>query len=459
MTPDTTQPPERESMSHTGTASTRWSYAPYATGSYITRWDSTKYYPDNDGVRETYIGGDVGPKEELRHVATQGGIRFHMGRSRDGVGIHRLEKYATDLVTNDAASYSDGLYPFLLFADLYLHPDWMDVEEVATFNAVVDAYKLINDTLPPESQLRYYGLSDERETWRAADEPRYGEIILIPFDPEDNPCGFGAVACASNDIDRLHEETDSARVYIPTDLGDGGPLYARSVVVHELLHALGIWGHVDSVEFPDSALGTAGAHIPHLGYGLPQIDREILQILYMSQQTELYNDWGEWSDTAHHIMGETEDEAIAFGVSLFNGLPQPWAHGRTPDTALEDNWRLRGTATWQGAMVGYSGPSPLAGGTTLTVDLANVYGAHALAFTDIHYLNRLDAEDPWFTTRNMNYEVWIEDDNDFSNWDPVDEERNGEGFVTGAFLGEEHEHMAGTVKRIDMVGAFGGSRD
>ena len=34
-----------------------------------------------------------------------------------------------------------------------------------------------------------------------------------------------------------------------------------------------------------------------------------------------------------------------------------------------------------------------------------------------------------------------------------------DGFVTGTFLGAEHEHMGGTVKRTDMVAAFGGSRE
>ena len=79
--------------------------------------------------------------------------------------------------------------------------------------------------------------------------------------------------------------------------------YSRSTIVHELLHALGIWGHVDSVEFPDSIMGKAGEHIPNLGYIISKIDREVLQIMYMSQQTDLYNDWGEWSDTSFHLVG------------------------------------------------------------------------------------------------------------------------------------------------------------
>ena len=35
-------------------------------------------------------------------------------------------------------------------------------------------------------------------------------------------------------------------------------MYPRKVIVHELLHALGIVGHVDSIEFPDSIMGTSG---------------------------------------------------------------------------------------------------------------------------------------------------------------------------------------------------------
>ena len=65
-----------------------------------------------------------------------------------------------------------------------------------------------------------------------------------------------------------------------------------------------------------------------------------------------------------------------------------------------------------------------------------------------------DDSDRWFHTRNIDYKVEISG-NYFENVKGDDYEQ---GFVTGLFMGAEHEHMGGTVKRTDMIGAFGGSR-
>ena len=240
-------------------------------------------------------------------------------------------------------------------------------------------------------------------------------------------------------------------------------MYPRSVIVHELLHALGIQGHVDSIEFPDSIMGTAGEYIPNLGHIISKIDREVLQIMYMSQRSDLYNDWGEWSDTTFHLVGTSDDEDLNFGVALFNGLPQPWARGTTPDSDLADNYRLYGTVTWNGSLLGFSGPSPIAGDAELEVQLANLEDSgteHDLRFRNIYFVNRFESadmsedSDRWFHTRNIDYKVNVSG-NWFSN---VVGEEYEQGHVTGAFVGPEHEHMGGTLKRTDMVAAFGGSR-
>ena len=246
---------------------------------------------------------------------------------------------------------------------------------------------------------------------------------------------------------------------IPDDLDTSGYMYPRSTILHELLHALGIWGHVDSVEFPDSLMGKAGEYVPNLTHILNKIDREVLQIMYMSQESDIYNDWGEWSDVSHHLAGRTEDGHLNYGVALFNGLPQPWARGTTPDMVLADNRRLRGTATWEGHFFGYSGPSPLIGDAELQVRLATLAdpdNEQDLRFRDIYFLNRFEdvSQRSWFPTRDIDYKVNVYD-NLFVN---VQAEGYEEGWVIGAFLGEAHEHMAGTLKRTDMVGAFGGSR-
>ena len=147
-------------------------------------------------------------------------------------------------------------------------------------------------------------------------------------------CGAGAAACARYEY--IGDRTSRAVLVIPDDMDTSEYIYPRKVIVHEFLHALGIHGHVESVEFPDSIMGTSGDYIANPGFVISKIDREILQLIYMSQRSDLYNDWDEWSDTAHHLVGLSEDDKLAFGVALFNGLPQPWANGNLPNTALAD---------------------------------------------------------------------------------------------------------------------------
>ena len=309
---------------------------------------------------------------------------------------------------------------------------------------------LLNDALPPEFQMAYGGRRDSTVA-------SFGEIVVSlesPFSISFN-CGITAVACATKGWNR-------ALVRIPDDMDTSEFIYPRSVIVHELLHALGIIGHVDSIEFPDSIMGTAGEHIPNGRNIISKIGREVLQIMYMSQSSDVYNDWSEWADVSFHLMGQSEDEDMQFGVALFNGLPQPWARGTYPDTSLEDNPRLSGTATWEGTMVGFSGPSPLLGDAELEVNIATLSddeSEHDLRFRDIFYVNRFESADlsasssRWFSTRNIDYKVSISG----NIFDTAVAEGYENGWVDGAFMGENHEHMAGTVKRTDMIGAFGDS--
>ena len=423
------------------TAGTRHTYAPYESPTR-THWTFL------DGL---HIGGDVEPREKLDLAfTTDDDINIYMGASRDGVGVNRLENYEADLVD---ASIFNGFRPFTVQPYFYIDPDFMKPENLQTQLALFDSLFILNDALPPEFQVGYRGTKDSAVA-------SFGEIVVSLEDRASisRNCGSEtAVACASTGL-------NSALVRIPDDMDTSEFIYPRSVIVHELLHALGILGHVDSIEFPDSIMGTAGEYIPNARHIISKIDREILQIMYMSQLTETYNDWGEWADVSFHLMGQSEDEAMQFGVALFNGLPQPWARGTTPDTWLEDNPRLFGTATWEGSLVAFSGSSPLSGTAELEVNIATLStdeSEHDLRFRDIFYINRIENSDRsassprWFSTRDIDYKVSITA-NIFQN---VLGEGYEDGWVDGAFMGENHEHMAGTVKRTDMIGAFGGSRD
>ena len=442
-------------LDYSNTAAPRHSYAPYETRSHAYSFGLS------DDVTEVYIGGDLEPRESLRHVATTGnGIRYQMGATRDGMGVDRLVNYGHDLRTQDDTDPYEldgkGFYPFRVAPKLFVSDGFLEDRNAGILAALISSIQLLNDALPPEFQIQYMGArEDDGESISAYP----GEIVAIldsPAGVADN-CGATAVACATPTSSG--DSISLAFLRIPDDFDVSEYMYPRSVIVHELLHALGVSGHVDSVEFPDSIMGTSGEYIPNLGYVISRIDREVLQIMYMSQRTDLYNDWGEWSDTAFHLVGRTEDGNLNFGVALFNGLPQPWVRGVLPDTDLVDNSRLYGTATWSGNLLGFSGPSPIAGDAELQVRLSTLSSPDSeqdLRFRDIYFLNRFESEssDRWFHTRNIDYKINVAG-NVFVN---VSGEGYEQGHVTGAFLGPEHEHMGGTLKRTDMVAAFGGTR-
>ena len=443
-------------LDYSNTAEERHSYTAYETGSYAYTVER------GDAATLVYIGGDLEPRENLTHVWTDNGIRYFMGASRDGVGVDRLQDYEKDLTTQDGDDpfglEGDDFEPFSGRPELYLDPDFALDDNAGIWQALYNSILILNDALPPEFQIEIKGT---RATRLGLANEIY--VSLETAASITTTCGEGAVACAVNTPYPLTPSyTKAAVLYIPDDFDTSEYVYPRKVIVHELLHALGIVGHVDSIEFPDSIMGTSGEYIPNLGHIISKIDREVLQIMYMNKRSDLYNDWGEWSDTAFHLMGESEDGDVSFGVVLFNGLPQPWARGVKPDTDLADNEDLSGTATWTGSLLGFSGPSPLAGDAELEVDLdtlADDDSEQDLRFRDIYFVNRAesdttDSSDRWFHTREIDYKVAVAG-NWFENVTGDDYER---GLVVGSFLGLEHEHMGGTVKRTDMVAAFGGSR-
>ena len=441
-------------LDYSNTVAPRHSYTPYETRSHAHA------LPLSDAATELHIGGDLEPRENLRHIATRpNGIRWFMGASRDGVGVERLKNYEQDLVTQDGADpdglSGDGFEPFTVQPSLYLDPDLLASENAGILQALYDSVLILNDALPPEFQIV---LVDTRATGIA----NPGEIVVNLESPAfiQSTCGATTVACARNwPIEGYTQYTESSVLLLPNDLDTSEYMFSRSLIVHELLHALGIQGHVDSIEFPDSIMGSEGEYIPNVGHIISKIDKEVLQIMYMNQRTDLYNDWGEWSDTSFHLVGRTDDGILNFGVALFNGLPQPWVRGTLPNMYLVDNKLLHGTATWSGNLLGFSGSTPIAGDAELQVFLSTLAAPdneQDLRFRDIFFLNRFESDSPdrWFHTRNIDYKVNVSG-NGFLN---VRGEGYEQGYITGAFLGPEHEHMGGTVKRTDMVGAFGGTR-
>ena len=235
-------------------------------------------------------------------------------------------------------------------------------------------------------------------------------------------------------------------------------------VAHELIHALGFWDHVES----GLALKLEGAWGPHVGSimkaggdspydnggALYPIDRAALFAAITDPE-----DLGAWNDESTHFhgrlkIGEGPIDFLDFGVTHRNGHLQPWAFGHIPGTNLADNQVLTGTVYWDGHLLGFTPLlHPVAGNARLTVDLELLDGS--IKFSELKYWDTgiipIDGPSTTWGDGDLEYAVRVRG-NTFV------QAHGDEGTVTGAFFGNGHEGMAGTLQRDDLTAAFGGKR-
>ena len=192
------------------------------------------------------------------------------------------------------------------------------------------------------------------------------------------------------------------------------------------------------------------------------LDREALLAIYSRLQpgstvASLAEDLGPWSQTSTHLLGEfsTRGEDVSFGVALRNGFPQPWATGPAPLTDLADNTALSGNASWSGRLLGFTPEAaPVAGAADLSIALDTLAGD--LQFTNLEHWNTGEAPGDvgtgtTWSDGTLSYDVNVRG-NTFLRT------AGDQGILTGAFLGTEHQAMAGTLQRDDLSAAFGGTR-
>ncbi len=233
-----------------------------------------------------------------------------------------------------------------------------------------------------------------------------------------------------------------------------------SIVLHELIHALGFLGHLDSTRFPESVMRDNFLLVTK---HLPKIDSEALLAAYSrfepgTQPEELTaENLGAWDDTSFHLLGKMDFEGggVSFGVAARNSLAQPWASGPKPEMNLADNSALSGTVTWNGALLGIT-PSAetVAGGVRLVVQLASLDGQ--LDFNNIEKWGVKEApgavgSGTMWGDGDLGYTIEVRE-NTFV------QTGGDEGEVTGAFFGTAHEGMGGVLERADLSAGFGGKR-
>ena len=173
---------------------------------------------------------------------------------------------------------------------------------------------------------------------------------------------------------------------------------------------------------------------------------------------DIAQELGPWSDTTTHVrgvLGLPGGEEMAFGAAHRNGFAQPWAYGPAPAGELAANPALSGSATWNGRLLGLTPAARVVGGAAeLSIRMDTLAGQ--LDFTNLEAWGAgappgaIGTGTVW-GDGDLNYTIRV-------NGNTFVQTGGDEGTVTGAFLGNAHEAMGGTLERRDLSAGFGGSR-
>ena len=337
------------------------------------------------------------------------------------------------------------------------------------------AVDLINDWLPPEHRMI---MGAPTFLMGNGLHPVYGHEHPV-WDPKDVPVGVIYVDFETphpgaqsryNESGSRYTTTDVPRmisnlVVINADFTIAEQFHeVYGVLVHELVHAMGIPGHVSEHRHPTSIMpdGTyQGGGLPdEAGLpDLPRLDGEALMTayaLYDDGETHhdiTYTSLGPWAATIPTISGElsTAGGDVSFGAEYRSQWTRVWDAGPVPATTLAASG-LRGTATWTGAMVGYTDAGQEATGDAgIEVNLYSMGGT--AEFTDI----QADGS-PWANGRDLETRIRVTGNHIAST--------EGGGWVgfDAQFRGTGHEAVTGAFRweRLDtgnLTAAFGAVRE
>ena len=321
---------------------------------------------------------------------------------------------------------------------------------------VASAVDLINDWLPLDHRMRI-GAPTSLRTEDPVDVPA-GEIN-VTFDYDRD----GGQSRYNESGDHTHSH-DVPRMVSNLVLVDPNSSWHRTygLIVHELVHAMGIPGPVSEYRHPTSIMPDGAymgdslpdeAGLPRL----PRIDGEALMTAYeVYHQGEDHNDihpesLGPWAATIPALHGEvtTDGGTARFGVEHRRQWTRAWDEGQAPVTPLARSG-LTGTATWTGEMVGFTDTgTAVEGDAGITVDIADMDGT--AAFTDL--MARGASWGPDLSTDIRVGGIIFADTGSDSRLE-----------VEGQLRGSGHEAVTGVLRWEDtatgnLTGAFGARRD
>ena len=323
----------------------------------------------------------------------------------------------------------------------------------------VRAMQAINSALPIEHRMRI-----EVGEKSFGEEPGPHEIT-VTFAPINKWPGWETTGASPvTGWARAVGGTLGAEVWIrePVVMRPKNPDADRlGTVIHEFLHALGFWSHVEP------GIGVSPAHGVYAGEGsslmeagrpppygnggaLHPIDRAALLAAFTDPEN-----LGAWSNESLQLYGRLPlgGTPLDFGATYRNGHATAWGLGEAPSSYLADNSQLTGTVTWDGLLLGFTpNARSLTGDAQIDVNLADLRGR--AEFTNLETWAAGPGEQgtgiKW-GDGDLGYTIAVEG-NTFT-------QTGGDaGRVTGIFVGQSHDGATGTLERADLTGAFGARR-
>lgn len=246
-----------------------------------------------------------------------------------------------------------------------------------------------------------------------------------------------------------------AHIWMSSEYDFGSDARFVSVLMHEIVHALGFNLHVESDEFPNSIVGSRAWDSTRI----PAIDGAALRVLYTRLPTSIEPEelsiasLGPWESTETNLTGTLD--SVSFGVSHRQGVSVPWTNGTVPDTALADNTSLMGTATWNGGLLGFTlAEQPVSGDAEINVNLDTLTGRADFTELESWATGMVPGNTGTGTTwgdGDLGYTLSIS-----GNY--LQSTGGDDGVITGNFYGNNHEGVAGSLEREDLSAAFGALR-
>ena len=336
------------------------------------------------------------------------------------------------------------------------------------------AVSMVNTALPADWQLGF----DFQPAARGADVYSPG-TIMITFAPSSQwPAALNAPAHSlglASTVPTPGGVITEAAIWIDADATAAEGILQLSVG-HELLHTLGRDHPVNLYGRHDTIMAYNYAELPYM---LFQIDQEMLLAVYSrleagTTSSGLANDLGPWSNTSTSLVGVMDTpihplsthgydaDFVIFEVQVLNGHAMPNVDGPEPLTWIWDNPQLTGSASWSGALVGFTpAEKPVFGFTDMTLNLASLEGA--VDFTGLEQWSKGQAPGGPGTGRtwgdgDLHYSVQVNRHygDAFGNYEPGDDDDYG--VLDGGFFGPDHEAVAGILDRDDLTAAFGAER-